>query len=352
MLVKEGASVLGPKPQKAVSLSGGEKGVVEFKQLADMLWGTATGTTGQNKYGKGVVSWGISAREYLLSRNQPVDFAVEGNDSKTDFDYIHYVIDNTHVYFVSNQTAERQKINACFRVSGLQPELWDALAGEIREAGAFTQKDEKTIVPLTLEPYGSMFVVFHKEINRSKQGAKTSNDPDYEILQTLDGAWTVNFDPKWGGPSSVVFPELIDWTTHPDKGIKYYSGTAVYNKKFTANFEKNPANRYYLQLENVKDVGIASVRINGKDKGVVWTKPFRVDITDGLKEGENDVIVEVTNSWFNRVAGDEMAVAPTKYTQTNIVLGNDFRGNAVSEITLEPSGLLGPVTIQVAVEQK
>ena len=120
----------------------------------------------------------------------------------------------------------------------------------------------------------------------------------------------------------------------------------------TVNFEKNPANRYYLQLENVKDVGIASVCINGKDKGIVWTKPFRVDITDGLKKGENDVVVEVTNSWFNRVAGDEMAVSPTKYTQTNIVLGNDFRGNAVSEITLEPSGLLGPVTIQVAVEQK
>ena len=81
-----------------------------------------------------------------------------------------------------------------------------------------------------------------------------------------------------GSPSSVVFPELIDWTRHSDKRIKYYSGTAVYNKKFTVNFEKNPANRYYLQLENVKDVGIASVCINGKDKGIVWTKPFRVDI--------------------------------------------------------------------------
>ena len=133
MLVKEGASVLGPKPQKAVSLSGGEKGVAEFKELADLLWGTTTGTTGQNQYGKGIVSWGISAREYLLSRNQPVDFAVEGNDSKTDFDYIHYIIDDAHVYFVSNQTAERQKVNVRFRVSGLQPELWDALTGEIRK---------------------------------------------------------------------------------------------------------------------------------------------------------------------------------------------------------------------------
>ena len=89
-----------------------------------------------------------------------------------------------------------------------------------------------------------MFVVFHKKIYRNKQGAKAGNDPDYEILQTLDGAWTVNFDPEWGGPSSVVFPELIDWTRHSDKRIKYYSGTAVYNKKFTVNFEKKPANRY------------------------------------------------------------------------------------------------------------
>lgn len=74
--------------------------------------------------------------------------------------------------------------------------------------GAFTQKDEKTVVPLTLEPYGSMFVVFHKKIDRNKQGAKAGNDPDYEILQTLDGAWTVNFDLEWGGPSSVVFPGI------------------------------------------------------------------------------------------------------------------------------------------------
>ena len=85
MLVKEGASVLGPKPQKAVSLFGGEKGAAEFKKLVDLLWGTTIGTTGQNQYGKGFVSWGITAKEYLLSRNQPVDFAVEGNDSKTDF---------------------------------------------------------------------------------------------------------------------------------------------------------------------------------------------------------------------------------------------------------------------------
>ena len=68
----------------------------------------------------------MSAREYLLSKNVPADFDASENDSKTDFDYIHYTVGENDVYFVSNQTIERQKINARFRISGKQPELWDA----------------------------------------------------------------------------------------------------------------------------------------------------------------------------------------------------------------------------------
>lgn len=349
-LVKNGATVLGRKPLKPVSLVGGEKGLAEFRYLVDSLWGASTEDCGENHYGKGVISWGMNAREYLLSHNISVDFEVAGDTSKTDFDYIHYELGRTHVYFISNQTEKFQSILARFRVSGLQPELWNALDGEVRDAEAFTQKGGRTELPLKLYPYGSRIVVFHRPIDVNKQGMKKMNDPDYEIIQTLDGYWNVSFDPKWGGPKFIVFPKLIDWTQHLDKGIKYYSGTAVYNKKIITNFKKNAYSRYFLQLENVKDVGIASIYINGKNKGIVWTKPFRVEITDALKDGENELRIEVTNSWFNRVAGDEMGVSSKKYTQTNIVLGNDFRGSPLSEIPLEPSGLMGPVTLRVAVE--
>ena len=229
--------------------------------------------------------------------------------------------------------------------------MWDALDGSIRDAEAFVQKEKQTELPLTLEPYGSRLIVFHRPISESKQGSKTINDPNYDILQTLGGSWNVNFDPKWGGPKSIIFPELMDWTQHTDKGVKFYSGTAIYHKQFTTNFKQDPSRRYFLQLENVKDVGIASIHINGKDKGIVWTKPFRVEITDALKDGKNDLAIEVTNSWYNRVAGDEMGASSKKYTRTNIVLGNDFRGHPLSKIPLESSGLLGPVTLQVAVEQ-
>ena len=350
-LVRKGAHVLGQKPLKAVSLVGGPDADEQFRKLADKIWGSASDPQGSHEYGKGRVSWGVTAREYLTSNGIPADFSIEGNDSKTDFDYIHYKNGTAHFYFVSNQTEQPQHITARFRIAGQQPELWDALSGKIRRAEAFSQSDSLTSVPLTLEPYGSIFVVFNEAITPETQGTKSSNDPRYDSLQTLTGSWSVRFDPAWGGPDSVIFPELIDWTTHSDAGIRYYSGTACYLKTFELTFPKEDSAAYFLQLEDVRDVGIARIRINGVDKGIVWTKPFRIEVTDELKEGTNDLEISVTNSWHNRVAGDELSVSPKKYTHTNIVLGHDFVGRPLADgIVLEPSGLLGPVTIRRAVE--
>ena len=80
---------------------------------------------------------------------------------------------------------------------------------------------------------------------------------------------------------------------------------------------------------------------------VTWTKPFRMDITDALVNGTNSLEITVINSWYNRVAGDEINPKSDQITRTNIVLGNDFRGRPRESIPLEPSGLLGPVTIQM-----
>ncbi len=348
-LLQEGAQVIGYKPENLVSLVGGEKEQKQFHELADKIWGKELSEKGERKYDRGLVAWGVTAREYLLSKDVPSDFKVVGNESKIDFDYIHYTIDQGDVYFISNQTTERKKIECQFRVSGLQPELWDALTGEIREAKAFTQKEGLTKVPLTLEPYGAIIVVFNKQIDKNKQGVAERNYSDYKTVKDITGAWKVNFDPKWGGPESVTFPELIDWTKHSDDGVKYYSGTAVYNKTFYIDFEPQMDKQYFLLLESVKDVGIAEVRINGRDKGILWTKPFRIEISNELKKGENTLKIKVVNSWYNRVAGDEMSPNKKRFTTTNIVVKNDFRGRPRNVIPLEPSGLLGPVKIQEAV---
>ncbi|MDR0394845.1 MAG: glycoside hydrolase [Tannerella sp.] len=345
-LLQEGAHVIGYKPEHFISLTGGDDTQKCFHELSDRIWGQNASDKGYTEYGKGSVTWGISARDYLINKGIQPDFMILNNDNPADFDYIHYTVAGKDVYFVSNQTEERQNIHCTFRISGFRPELWDALTGTTREAKAFTQKDGlATTVPLTLEPYESVFVVFNDPIGKSTQGTAVKNDPDYIDIQTIGGPWTVHFDPKWGGPESVEFPELTDWTQHSNEGIKYYSGTAVYHNTFAIDFVPEKDKSYFLQLENVKDVGIAVIKLNGKDKGIVWTKPFRVDVSNDLKEGNNTLEVKVINSWYNRVAGDEISPDKKRYTSTNVIVHNNFRGERMDKIDLEPSGLIGPVKI-------
>jgi hypothetical protein len=342
-LLQKGASVVGYRPERFISLTGGDKAQRQFRETARKIWGDETSKKGEKTYGKGgVVAWGVPAREFLTGRGLKPDFAVMNRDWQTDFDYIHYKVAGKDVYFVSNQTAERQKTVCSFRLSGFRPEIWEALTGTIREAKAFRQHDGLTSVPLTFEPYGAVFVVFNEQIPATAQGTAEQNDPDYRPVMELSGSWTVSFDPARGGPESVVFPELIDWTKHADEGIKYYSGAAVYRKTFSIDFIPEKDKSYYLQLEEVKDVGIAAVEINGKNRGVVWTKPFRIDIGNYLRTGDNTLEIRVVNSWYNRVAGDELSAGNDRRTSTNIVLTKAFKG---VHISLEPSGLIGPVRI-------
>jgi hypothetical protein len=347
-LLRKGAHVIGYKPERCISLTGGGKAQRQFRKLADKIWGTdvvAVASKGARTYGKGTVAWGVSAREFLTGAGVEPDFAVAGNDGKADFDYIHYTLSGKDVYFVSNQTEERQKISCTFRTSGYRPEIWDALTGTIKKAKAFTQGGGRTQMPLTFEPYGAMFIIFDEPISADEQGTAAGNQPDYRPVMEVAGPWTVGFDPRWGGPESVVFPVLTDWAEHADERIRYYSGAAIYHTTFSLDFTPATDRRYFLQLENVKDVGIAVVKVNGKNRSVVWTSPFRVDISGDLKAGSNTLDVKVINSWYNRVAGDEIASGTERFTSTNVVLQNDFRGVRTEKIRLEPSGLLGPVRI-------
>lgn len=344
-LLQQGVQVVGLKPLHLVSLMGGRKAQSAFCRLADAIWGRDVSAKGERKYGKGVVAWGISARDFLMSKGLVPDFKVEGNPAADAFDYIHVEVDGKQFYFVCNQTEETQKIACSFRVSGLQPELWDALNGETRDAKAFSQHDGVTTLPLCFDPYGSVIICFNRPISETAQGETNRNYPDFKQLKMLDGAWTVHFDPQWGGPEMVEFPCLSDWTKNANEGIKYYSGAATYQQTFNVSFPVQKGKSYFLQLGKVKDVGIARVKINGIDKGTVWTAPFRVDISQELIYGRNTVEIKVINSWFNRIAGDELNPDKKRFTSTNIVLKNKFSNGSPQTIPLQSSGLLGPVTI-------
>ncbi|KAB2642202.1 MAG: hypothetical protein DVB26_03410 [Verrucomicrobia bacterium] len=162
--------------------------------------------------------------------------------------------------------------------------------------------------------------------------------------QELTGSWDVTFDPKWGGPGKVKFEKLDDWIRRPEEGIKLYSGTAIYHKTFT--LAGGPGNRapFYLSLGSVKYT--ARVKLNGKDLGIVWTAPWRVEITSALKAGTNELEIEVINLWPNRRIGDASLPEEKRYTHSNIAFSPLNPANPIEQSGLLTSGLLGPVLIQ------
>ena len=336
-LVRQGATIIGPKPERTVSLVGYPESEMKFKKLADELWDHPSTPAGQKQTGKGRIIWGKTARDVLLTDGVKPDFEVQNQQDDSTFDYIHYTVDEADVYFVSNQKKREERVDCVFRVSAKQPELWNPVTGEIRKAKAFKQTNGQTEVPLSFPPNGSIFVVFREPISSTTQGKAEGNWPDYRVAQQIEGPWDVYFDPVWGGPRNVRFDQLVSWTQRPELEIQNYSGKALYTTKFNFASPRTQSQYYALDLGEVLDIGIAKVKLNEKDLGIVWTKPFRADIRSALTNGENDLTIEVINSWRNRLIADRNLPLDKRYTQTNITVTDKWLP--------EKSGLLGPVQI-------
>ena len=336
-LVKAGATVIGLKPVTTASLVKYPAAEQALKKIADELWGSSVETSGVRNVGAGKIVWGKTAAGYLRSAGVDFDMEIVERENGSKYDYIHRAETGVDYYFVSSQNRAASKMTAAFRISGKQPELWNAVTGETKPATSFYQKDGKTFVPLEFDPYGSVFVVFHDDISKDKKGDQKSNYVKIEPVTTLHGAWDVTFDPKWGGPATAVFNELTSWSDRTEEGIKFYSGKAVYSKKFDAGKDLVAGGNSYLDLGEVKDVGIARVILNGTDLGILWAPPLRVSVSGLLKEKDNDLKVEVVNTWRNRLIGDRTKPVEKQLTKTNVKVLDTWQ--------LTPSGLLGPVRL-------
>jgi hypothetical protein len=326
-LVNAGANVVGPKPIDSPSNSDDQ---AKFRSIADQLWGDGKGT---RTVGKGRVFAGQSAADALQAPGIAPDFIYTKPKSDTALGYAHRKLPDGDIYFVCNRNDRAESVAAKFRVTGEAPELWDAVTGEIKPA-SYRVANGRTTVPLNLDPNGSVFVVFRKP--GSPQGRKVPQ-ATATPLATIEGPWTLAFQPNRGAPASITLDELSPWNENPDPGVKYFSGTGTYTKtiQVPAEWFANGA-RILLDLGSVKN--IAEVEVNGESAGVLWTPPFQADITPALKPGSNTLEIKVTNLWPNRIVGDLQPDATKKYTWTNLnVLHADS--------PLLPSGLLGPVRV-------
>jgi len=313
-LISTGANVIGIPPSKSPSLINYPKCDTEIKKNAEKIWGKTLSPeeiTIQN-YGKGKIYWGgdlshssdnelYPGYEAVASILKEMGVAEDFKSSNGKIRYTHKKLKDGDIYFIANRTSDTFQTNCNFRVTEGSIELWDPLTGEIREISQYKREKNHTIVPINFNAFQSYFIVFDKN-RKTPQSKSNSNFDKLVPLQQIEGEWNVSFDPSWGGPEEAVFPSLSDWSKNEDEGIKYYSGTAIYRKKFNFNSNLNER-KFYLHLGEVKN--IARVKLNGKDLGVIWTAPWQVEITNALAEGANHLEIEVANLWINRLIGDE-----------------------------------------------
>lgn len=309
-LVHDGATVIGAPPLKSPGLSGYPACDMQISNMAKALWDSLQEPLQQtiHTFGKGKIIWGgeLSKQindlypEYDLTaqilRNMGIeqDFSANGQ-----LRYTHRTTAEEDIYFVSNRTDQQVQTTASFRTNKGYAQLWDAVTGRITKLPEYTVAGQLTSLPLKFDAYQSYFIVFTKD---ALSASVNKNFAANTVIQTLTGPWEVSFDPKWGGPGKVRFDELKDWTLRPEDGIRYYSGTAVYSKTFDLPAMSN-SSKTYLDLGEIHNM--ARVKLNGKDIGILWTTPWKVDITDVVQKANNQLEIEVINLWPNRLIGDE-----------------------------------------------
>ena len=317
-LVEAGAVVIGNPPRKSPSLVDYPKCDRLVASKAKTMWGKTDSPAeiSEIRFGKGKIYWGgelsnIKLPELYPNYDQTAEL-LKMTGVQQDFEsngpvrYTHRTQKDFDIYFVSNTTKGPINTICTFRVSEGTPELWDPLTGDTRLLPDFKLEKDRIQIPLQFDSYQSYFIVFNR--NEKAQMAKLKSEknfPDSKVLTEVNGSWKVSFNPKWGGPASISFDKLTDWTSRPEEGIKYYSGIATYNQtvKLPENTLADKNTELFLDLGEVYN--LARVHVNGKDMGVVWTAPYQVKISDALVSGENQIDIEVANLWPNRLIGDE-----------------------------------------------
>jgi hypothetical protein len=365
-LVINGATVAGNPPLRSPGLSDYPGCDEKIVSIVKEMWGSLQPAAGlqTRNFGKGKLVWGdklIQNKNELYPEYNITAKILEEAGVPQDFEssapvrYSHRKLTNIDIFFVSNRTSESINATCKFRTSGTTAELWDPLTGQTRRLAEMKTNNGIATIPLQFDASQSFFIVFTN--NSSEVGKNEKNFTGEKSITTIEGPWTVSFDTNWGGPEKVIFDQLADWTSRPENGIKYYSGTATYTRDFDFQFPAtiNKDQKFYLDLGKVKNM--ASVRLNGHDLGVLWTAPWKVDITGIIHKEGNKLEIEVANLWPNRLIGDQQfpddGIEDKKWPEW-LLEGKPRPSGRFTFTTYNPykkdsplleSGLLGPVRI-------
>jgi hypothetical protein len=354
-LVADGASVLGPKPTGSPSLSDYPKCDDDVRAIASDLWGDAGAGVHERDYQKGKVFWNLPLADALAAIGIGADFRApelpQGRIGE-----IHRRDGDTDIYFVAGIDNQACNIVASFRVTGKVPEMWYPEDGRREIAGCWKDDGGRTEIPLSIGPNESVFVIFRRPAGNADHVALLANGeesdarlvtddvgklhlvsttpgncelqyssgrsqsmvvPNIQAPVQLAGKWQVHFPSGFGAEQTITLKNLQPWNSFDDPDVKYFSGSATCSQDFqiSADFF-GPNQRVVLDLGELAD--LASVNFNGQDLGVLWKAPFRVEVTQWLHPGGNHVEITVTDTWRNRLIGDEQQPADIQWGEPAI----------------------------------
>lgn len=251
-------------------------------------------------------------------------------DSDADIRFVHRRAGKADIYWINKPAEDTVAVSLSFRCQGRTPTCWDPVSGKINPV-SYRLEGDRTIVSLDMVPEDAQFIVFS-----GKKALDEFSAPErtYDSLIALD-RWTVEFPAKANCPEGRVIEmeTLSDYGTSEFEDVKYFSGTAVYST--VVNLDTVPS-AACLDLGVVYD--LAEVFVNGKSAGILWKKPFNIDISGLLVHGANEIEVRLTNTWANRLIGDQQPDCPMVTTYTSMSF-------YTADSTVRPAGLHGPAAI-------
>jgi hypothetical protein len=276
----------------------------------------------------------------------PADVALDPPTPEIGF--VHRKLRDADLYFLANTSNIARTVTARFGVpASLSGERWDPMTGAVERL-----EMSSGAASLTFAPYGSLVVVF-RAVASAAPGPPAVRPTTW---RTLNAGWTVAFSA--GSPTSVELPH--SWTTQST--TRFFSGAATYRSTVrVARSERVPGGRVFLDFGVGQAVTrdalpggtmrgssfaaliappireAAIVIVNGRRAGSIWAPPYRVDVTDLLREGSNEFQIDVYNTAINQLAEGGRLTDVTAVTER---YGQRFRLQDLDDIQPIPSGLL------------
>ncbi len=266
--------------------------------------------------------------------------------------FVHRRLPFADIYFVANTANTAMRTEASFRQDRRSVEMWDPFTGAVSALQVSARGNHFVSIPLTLEPYASRVVVFTDRVLPLTAPVRVRALP---APIPLSDSWRIAFP---GEPPSAISGPLRSWSD--DVTRRFFSGVATYTR--TVNLPAElvragvgvrldfgeahpiPAEDLTNGMRAWLDTPVreaAVVWINGTRAGSVWCPPYALDVTGGLRAGDNDIRIDVANLAVNRMAGQPLP----SYRLLNARYGTRFEPQDMDKVQPEPAGLLGDVRL-------